>query len=512
MKSTIFLSYSSPQSEAATRIELALEADGHSVFRDRTDLPPGESFDGRIRVAIKESDLFIFLISNQSVSEGRYTLTELKFAEEKWGHPAGHVLPVLTEPVPKEAIPEFLRAVTMLQPRGDLVAEVAAAVERMTVPRWRWFLRPQGVALAALVALLVAVGVWQGLSRHSGRREQARQVTELLKQGQLQADSGNYSSAWNLLEQAGAIRPASDEVIEAQERLAMDWLENARGSQLPGSLKDIADKVSPVLSRGAVAGKGQRSADLLAHMGWGDFLRLRQGGGGLDPTQHYDRALEIDPKNVFAHTMWGFEILRKGGSIATQTGTSRSPWNRSGGVSTSGTCSWQRCYGPESRSWKARPSESLVRCGAGARRCGLTHRKVRMRGGCGTSTTPGSSLVTTSRSSWRLFPRRTTWPLSAGSIRRTSSRRRKNISTSIFSPNCKSSTATAPTRWLHTGSCEVGSGTNVVPWFTTPMRRSSAWRTSRRHRARRSKGVMNRIYSMIALWVLLPGLPDFVCR
>ncbi len=316
MKSTIFLSYSSPQSEAATRIELALEADGHSVFRDRTDLPPGESFDGRIRVAIKESDLFIFLISNQSVSEGRYTLTELKFAEEKWGHPAGHVLPVLTEPVPKEAIPEFLRAVTMLQPRGDLVAEVAAAVERMTVPRWRWFLRPQGVALAALVALLVAVGVWQGLSRHSGRREQARQVTELLKQGQLQADSGNYSSAWNLLEQAGAIRPASDEVIEAQERLAMDWLENARGSQLAGSLKDIADKVSPVLSRGAVAGKGQRSADLLAHMGWGDFLRLRQGGGGLDPTQLYGRALEIDPNNVFAHTMWGFEILRKGGSIA----------------------------------------------------------------------------------------------------------------------------------------------------------------------------------------------------
>ena len=258
-----YLSFlSSPQSEAASRIELALEADGHSVFRDRTDLPPGESFDGRIRVAIKESDLFIFLISHQSVSEGRYTLTELKFAEEKWGHPAGHVLPVLTEPVPMQAIPEFLRAVTMLRPRGDLAAEVAAAVERMTAPRRRWFLRPQGVALAALVALLVAVGVWQGLSRHSSRREQTRQVTEQLKQGQLQADSGNYSSAWNLLEQAGAIRPGSDEVIDAQERLAMEWLENARGSQLSGSLKDIADKVSPVLSRGAVAGKGQRSADL----------------------------------------------------------------------------------------------------------------------------------------------------------------------------------------------------------------------------------------------------------
>jgi hypothetical protein len=316
MKRTIFLSYSSPQSEAATRIELSLKGEGHCVFRDRSALPPGESFDARIRAAIEESDLFIFLISRESVLEGHYTLTELKFAEQKWGHPAGHVLPVLTEPIPKEAIPEFLRAVTMLQPRGDLAAEVTAEVDRMTKPWWRWFLKPQGLALLVLVGLLVAGSVWQGLSWHVERREQTRQVTAFLKQGQLQADSGNYASAWNLLEQAGAVHPVSTEVIDAQERIAMEWLDNARGSELTGSLKDIADKVLPVLSRGAVAGKGERSADLLAHMGWGDFLRLREGVGGLDPTQAYRRAIAIDPRNVFAHTMWGFEILRTGGSVA----------------------------------------------------------------------------------------------------------------------------------------------------------------------------------------------------
>ena len=64
----IFLSYSSPQSEVAKRIELSLEEEGHSVFRDRSDLPPGESFDARIRKAIEESDLFIFLISRESLS------------------------------------------------------------------------------------------------------------------------------------------------------------------------------------------------------------------------------------------------------------------------------------------------------------------------------------------------------------------------------------------------------------------------------------------------------------
>jgi hypothetical protein len=186
----------------------------------------------------------------------------------------------------------------------------------MTQPWWHWFLRPQGLVLLVLVALLIAGSVWQGLSRYSARREQTRQATALLAQGRLQAGSGNYASAWNLLEQAGALHPVPPEVIDAQERLAMEWLDNARGSELSGSLKDIADKVSPVLSRGAVAGKGERTADLLAHMGWGDFLRLREGVGGLDPTRQYRRAIEIDSGNVFAHTMWGFEILRKGGSLA----------------------------------------------------------------------------------------------------------------------------------------------------------------------------------------------------
>jgi tetratricopeptide (TPR) repeat protein len=315
MKRTVFLSYSSAQSEAATRIELSLKGEGHAVFRDRSALPPGESFDAQIRAAIEDSDLFIFLISRESVSEGRYTLTELKFAEQKWGHPAGHVLPVLTEPIPKDAIPEFLRAVTMLQPRGDVAAEVTAEVDRMIMPWWRWFLRPQGLALLVLVALLVAGSVWQGLSWYLDRRGQTRQAAALLKQGQLQAESGNYALAWRLLEQASAIHPASTDVIDAQERLAMEWLDKAVGTEKVG-LKDIADKVSPVLSRGAVSGKGERAADLLAHLGWADFLRLRQGVPGLDPVQLYRRAIDVDPGNVFAHTMWGFEILRIHGPLA----------------------------------------------------------------------------------------------------------------------------------------------------------------------------------------------------
>ena len=315
MKSTVFLSYSSSQSEVATRIELALKGEGHAVFRDRSVLSAGGTFDAQIRDAIEASTILVFFIDRESISQGHYTLTELKFAEQKWGHPAGHVLPVLLEPISKDAIPEFLRAVTILQPKGDVAAEVVAEVHRMTEPWWRWFLRPRGLAMLVFVGVLLAVGAWQGLSWYLEHLAQTRQVTALLSQTQLQAESRHYADAWTHLERASGIRPDSREVSDAQERLAMEWLEDVRCTE-PCKLSDIANKVSPVLARGVAKGKGEGAADLLAHMGWGDFLRSRDGVGGLDPVQSYRRAIEIDPGNVFAHTMWGFEILRRDGALA----------------------------------------------------------------------------------------------------------------------------------------------------------------------------------------------------
>src|SRR5262245_30616058 len=156
---TVFLSYSSEQSETATRIELSLKQDGHSVFRDRSSLAAGEGYDTRIRAAVEECEVFVFLVSRESVSPGRYTLTELGFAQQKWGSPSGHVLPVIVEPVARESIPAFLRAVTMLSPRGNLAAEVAAAVAFMTASWWRRMLAPRRLVPALVAIAIVAVTV-----------------------------------------------------------------------------------------------------------------------------------------------------------------------------------------------------------------------------------------------------------------------------------------------------------------------------------------------------------------
>lgn len=125
----IFLSYASEQRDIAEQIELAIAGSGHRVFRDRSSLPPGGEYHTRIRSAVNDSDVFIFLVSPNSVTPGSYALTELKLAREKWPHPRDHVLPVMVERTDYQLIPSYLSAVTILEPEGNVAAEVAAELQ-----------------------------------------------------------------------------------------------------------------------------------------------------------------------------------------------------------------------------------------------------------------------------------------------------------------------------------------------------------------------------------------------
>jgi hypothetical protein len=124
----LYIAYSSQDTKLAERVELALLADNHEVFRDRTSLRPGDGYDSHFREAIQRADMLIFLISPASIRQGCYALTELGYAQERWPHPKDHVLPVMIAPVPAEDVPAYLQAVTILNPQGSAAAEVAQAV------------------------------------------------------------------------------------------------------------------------------------------------------------------------------------------------------------------------------------------------------------------------------------------------------------------------------------------------------------------------------------------------
>jgi formylglycine-generating enzyme required for sulfatase activity len=167
----VFLSYSSQDRASVEPIYWALRAQRHKVFFDRTDLPPGEEYDIRIRQAIERSHLFVFLASSESLEPGSYTLTELGIAQKIWQHPNGKLLPVLLHPVGLERIPAYVKSVTLLEPEGNVPAAVADAVHRISLARRRAMLTNLAKGLAA--AIIIGIGAYFYLAK----REPGREIT-----------------------------------------------------------------------------------------------------------------------------------------------------------------------------------------------------------------------------------------------------------------------------------------------------------------------------------------------
>jgi hypothetical protein len=154
----VFLSYASEERALAERVCRVLETEGHEVFFDRDDLGGGDAFNERIRTAIASADVLVYLISRSSVASRSYALTELAIAAgmSKRRRPA--ILPVRTDDTPIDAAPPALRAYTVLEPQGDVPAEIALAIDRIRQQR-RFRAVPIAVAAGALL-LAVAAGVW----------------------------------------------------------------------------------------------------------------------------------------------------------------------------------------------------------------------------------------------------------------------------------------------------------------------------------------------------------------
>ena len=299
----IFISYSSKYQDLCERLRLALEAEGHDCFVDRTELEPGHPFDAELREAIAECDVFIFLVSPESVASGSYALAELNLAQQRWRHPRGRVLPVIVAPTPMASIPPYLKAVTLLQPQGELVAETLAAVTGMGNPARR-FLIPAliGLAVAAVIATGAFTYLWQ--QRSVERAQQEQRTRETASAAEL-CTSGNHAASWNRFDDLTARYPSDATVQRARELCGMRWLREIQVRVGEQTFADIVKRVQPVLVAGLPDATGQHAADLFAHLGWADYLLTREGATAGDPTTQFQRALKDQPDNVYAHAMWG---------------------------------------------------------------------------------------------------------------------------------------------------------------------------------------------------------------
>ena len=173
--------------------------------------------------------------------------------------------------------------------------------------------------ITAILSLIFAVH--QAVQLVSDVREQRRHITELYKIGKAQQDAADYEGAWASFDEALKIAESggrlakltgqlSSETImlrEAQEDLAMQWVKNMAWAEGQNSPR-IVDQLVAVLNRGASNATGVRKADLLAHVGWANFMRWRAGNRQLNLEQQYRQALEVDPANPYAHAYWGHWI------------------------------------------------------------------------------------------------------------------------------------------------------------------------------------------------------------
>jgi hypothetical protein len=171
-------------------------------------------------------------------------------------------------------------------------------------------------------------------------RDRQRQATELIATSRVQQDAMYYRAAWASLEKAAALRANESGIRIAQEDLAMAWLENIRGSQGAAPFTAIVDSLAPVLSRGVVAGEGARKADLLAHLGWADFLRWRDAQGGADPAERYRQALAVIPRTSTRMPCWRTGCFGTETASRKRTGTGRSRWDPGAIAPTSAASKW----------------------------------------------------------------------------------------------------------------------------------------------------------------------------
>lgn len=299
----IFISYSSKYRDLVERLRLALVAEDHDVFVDRAELEPGQPFDEHLREAIAGCDLFIYLVSPESVAAGSYALAELALAQQRWAHPRGRVLPVKLAPTPLATIPPYLNAVTMVEPQGDPVPGIVAAVARLapTRRRLRW---------AAFAGVALAVAAAGAFWWHTERRQSA-EVQQAITSAAGVCASGAFAAGWQRLEELTREHAGSAPLRTAREDCAMHWLRGVRVRSDRESFTIVVERTSPVLVAGLASARDGRAADLRAHLGWGDALRAREGSADASPDSHFQAALRDEAGNVYANAMRGHWLAQQ---------------------------------------------------------------------------------------------------------------------------------------------------------------------------------------------------------
>ena len=195
--------------------------------------------------------------------------------------------------------------------------------------------------ITALIGLFASLfGGVQWIKNHWTQRSDIR--TELAV-AQSQTERGEYESAVATYQDILKKDSRNQRAADGQVTATMRWVDNFGVlTHEDETARDVAapklDSILPILDAGFARAKGQRSADILAHIGWVHWLNWHIAEREIGPAaeQSFRRALDIDPSNVYANAMLGNWLLQNNGSpreafshLATALQSSKErPWVR----------------------------------------------------------------------------------------------------------------------------------------------------------------------------------------
>ena len=134
-----------------------------------------------------------------------------------------------------------------------------------------------------------------------GTLERKESVDELVRASDLLAENSDYVGAFKLIDQALELSPASRPARERQVKISMQYVRKYFLKPEKKNL-ELLDSVIPVLRRGGVHKDSDIAASAVSHLAWASYLK---GSEDHIVDNIFQKALAIDPDNVYAHSMLG---------------------------------------------------------------------------------------------------------------------------------------------------------------------------------------------------------------
>jgi tetratricopeptide (TPR) repeat protein len=179
--------------------------------------------------------------------------------------------------------------------------------------RWKKIGRAVTWTGGAVTVISLAMGVVTLSGVYGQWREKQHTISEHVDAARWLAETGHYVQAWQMLAEALELSPSAPDVRRSQFDLALVWLRDFSAEK--ETARATLDELTSVLYRRLAGADDDEVATILAHVAWGQILRVRaELPISVDVDGLFEKALASSPRNGWANAFQGYWLLWQRGA------------------------------------------------------------------------------------------------------------------------------------------------------------------------------------------------------